>query len=63
MSVRLEWLDAKAMDALPSAEARTAVQALFVDAARHPGWWPAPAGEEIAHAFPARPPHQRLGHG
>ncbi|MCX5115498.1 hypothetical protein OOK13_45205 [Streptomyces sp. NBC_00378] len=49
--VRLEWLAAEVMDELPSAEARTAVQALLVDTAGHPDGWPAPGGEEIAHAF------------
>ncbi|MGW1658032.1 hypothetical protein [Streptomyces atratus] len=49
--VRLEWLAAEVMDELPSAEARTAVQALLADAAGHPDRWPAPGGEEIAHAF------------
>lgn len=43
--VRLERLAAEVTDELPSAEARTAVQALL------PGWWPAPGGEEITHAF------------
>ncbi|MFB8031464.1 hypothetical protein ACFC5Z_00610 [Streptomyces sp. NPDC056004] len=39
------------MDELPSTGARTAVQALLVDAAGHPDRWPVPGGEEIAHAF------------
>lgn len=49
--VRLEWLAAEVMGELPSTEARAAVQALLVDAAGHPDRWPAPGGEEIAHAF------------
>ncbi|MFF3788066.1 hypothetical protein [Streptomyces sp. NPDC001933] len=49
--VRLEWLAAEVMDELPSAQARTAVQALLVAAAGHPDRWPAPGGEDIAHAF------------
>ncbi|MCX5107106.1 hypothetical protein OOK13_00655 [Streptomyces sp. NBC_00378] len=49
--VRLEWLAAEVMDELPSAEARTAVQALLVDTAEHPDRWPTSGGKEIAHAF------------
>ncbi|MER5618214.1 hypothetical protein [Streptomyces sp. NPDC002215] len=45
--VRLEWLAAEVMGVLPSAEARAAVQALLVDVAGHPDWWPAPGGEIV----------------
>ncbi|MET8748118.1 hypothetical protein [Streptomyces sp. NPDC004728] len=43
--VQLERLAAAVTEELPSAEARTAVQALL------PDWWPVPGGEEITHAF------------
>ncbi|MFE7310725.1 hypothetical protein ACFU8A_40550, partial [Streptomyces sp. NPDC057546] len=52
--VRLEWLAAEVMGELPSARARTAVQALLADVAGHPGRLPAPGGKEIAHAFGTR---------
>lgn len=49
--IRLEWLAAEAMEGLPSAGARAAVQDLLFDIAGRPEWWPTPGGEEVAEAF------------